>query len=268
MPAARIFSSSSEASSPSSYSPSSSWIALSFWRNTASRWCLENSSRTCVSIFSLTSNTCTRCCSASSTRVSRLVTSSSPSSARRSSVDWSRFAQAMSARREGSRIASITPPFSSGISGESAITCLHVSRTAIASPSASGECALVSSSGSTSAARYGDRCAKVPRRRRSRPRTTTVMRDSDSLTTFRISASTAISNRSSGFGSSICGSFCVAINRRAGERLTTSSISLSEPGRPTSTGSTTPGKSTRFRSGRTGREATPERLGSSLMVNT
>ena len=57
----------------------------------------------------------------------------------RSSVDCSRLAEAMSARRDGSRMASRICPVSSGMSGDSAITFLQVSRTASASPSASGE---------------------------------------------------------------------------------------------------------------------------------
>ena len=69
----------------------------------------------------------------------RLGTSSSPSSAMRSSVDCSRLAAAMSASRDGSRMASRICAVSSGMSGDSAITCLAASRTAIASPSASGD---------------------------------------------------------------------------------------------------------------------------------
>ena len=59
----------------------------------------------------------------------------------RSSVVCSRFAAAMSARRDGSRTASRICPVSSGMSGDSAMTRLLVSRTAIARPSASGDCA-------------------------------------------------------------------------------------------------------------------------------
>ena len=85
----------------SSPSPSSSWIAFSFWRSTASRWCLENSSRTCESIFCFTLMSSTLRCSSTSRRRSRSATSSSTSSEARSSGDRSTVAATMSPRRAG-----------------------------------------------------------------------------------------------------------------------------------------------------------------------
>ena len=70
----------------SSNSPSSSWIALSCWRRTYSRWPLSISDWTCDWIFVPIEMTSSSRASSSTRRRSRLATSTSSSSACFSSV--------------------------------------------------------------------------------------------------------------------------------------------------------------------------------------
>ena len=102
-------------------------MAFSFWRSTASRWCLLNSSRTCVSIFCLTLISSTLRCSSTSSRRSRSATSTSTSSEARSSDDRSTVAAVMSPSRAGSLFWSRICAASSGMSGEMEISCLATS---------------------------------------------------------------------------------------------------------------------------------------------
>ena len=126
--AALIFSSKASRSLASSPSPSSSWIALSFWRSTASRWCLENSSRTCESIFCLTLMSSTLRCEQHEQPAQPLGHVDSRRAARR--APRARDPRSPRRCRRGAPDPccwSSTCAVSSGMSGEMAMSCLATS---------------------------------------------------------------------------------------------------------------------------------------------